>query len=55
MMVLSTTCGWAHTNMRPGLPCRSHIVAGLGNLNMLIHRADDRLLTSDFLFAGHVP
>jgi hypothetical protein len=35
MMVLSATCQWANTNMRHGLPCRSRIVAGLGNLNIL--------------------
>ncbi len=35
IMVLSTTCLWAHTNMRRGLPCRSRIVSGLGNLNIV--------------------
>ena len=39
MMVLSTTCLWAHTNMRRGFPCRSRVVSGLGNLNILNSRA----------------
>ena len=35
MMVLSATWQWAHTNMRRGLPCRSRVVSGLVNLNIL--------------------
>jgi len=35
MMVLSTTCAWAHTNMGLGLPGRSRIVSGLRNLDIL--------------------
>ena len=55
MMVLSTTSPWAHTNVRHGLPCRSHIVSGLGNLNILNSRADDWILTSDLLLTGRAP
>ena len=55
MMVLSATCQWAHTNMRHGLPCRSHIVSGLGNLNIFNSGADDWISTSDLLLTGQVP
>ena len=55
MIVLSATCQWAHTNMRHGLPCRSHIVSGLGNLNILNSGADDSILTSDLLLTAQVP
>ena len=55
MMVLSTTCPWAHTNMRRGLPCRSLIVSGLEDLNILTSGADDWILTSDLLLTGQAP
>ncbi len=55
MMVLSTTWQWAHTNMRHGLPCRSRIASGLGNLNILNSGADDWISTSDLLLTGQVP
>jgi hypothetical protein len=54
-MVLSTTCPWAHTNMRHGLPCRSRIVSGLRNLDILNSGADGWILTSDLLLTGQAP
>ena len=55
MMVLSATCPWAHTNMPYGLPCRSRIVSGLRNLDILNSGADDWILTGDFLLTGQAP
>ena len=55
IMVLSATWQWAHTNMRHGLPCRSRIVSGLGNLNILNSGADDWISTSDLLLTGQTP
>ena len=55
MMVLSVTCPKAHTNMPYGLPCRSRIVSGLRNLDILNSGADDWILTSDLLLTGQAP
>ena len=55
MMVLSTTCQWAHTNMRHGLPCRSRRASALGNLNILNPGTGGWTLTSDLLLTGQVP
>ncbi len=54
-MIVLSTWQWAHTNMRHGLPCRSHRVSGLGNLDILNSGVDGWILTSDVLLTGQVP
>ena len=34
--------------MRLGLPCRSHIISGLGNLNIVNSKPDNRLLSASW-------